>query len=65
MDGICKVKSCCSFLDAPLFAFRGKYKDICLDKVIVDHVKKIKGVDIRIDEDFLDLGDPFVHLALV
>ena len=31
----------------------------------MDHVEQVESVNIRIHKDFLYLGDPFVHLALV
>jgi len=65
VDRICEIKGCGSFFDALLLSFRGEDEYVCLDKVVVDQVEKVECVDIRIDKDFLDLRDPFVHLALV
>ena len=63
MDEICQVKCCGTFLDAFLVTLWSEYEDISLDEVVMDHIKKIEGVDVRIHENVLDLVDPLVHLA--
>ena len=63
MDQICEVKCCGAFLDASLVTLRCEDEDICLDKVVMDHVKKIEGSDVWINEDILHLVDPLVHFA--
>ena len=64
MDSIGKIKRSSALFNASLLTLRCEDHDISSDKVIMDHVKKVKSGYIRAHQDILHLRDPLVHLAL-
>ena len=65
MNQIREIKGCGTFLDGFLFSLRSEDENSGGGQVFVDDIEQFKGIDIWTYQDFLDLGKPFVHFAVI